>query len=194
MAQRLPGRAEFGGIVTNLTREITLANVEVVLNTTVTRTFVEKHAPDVVILATGAKPYHPPLDGREEGHVVDAWAVIRGEANVGTRVVIADWACDWSGRGVAEMLAREGCNVRLAVNGRMAGEQLHAYTRDRWVGELFKLGVQVVPYARLFGVDKDTVYFQHLSSDEPLIMEGVDTLVPATGHVGKRDLELALEG
>ena len=25
-------------------------------------------------------------------------------------------------------------------------------------------------------------------------MEGVDTLVTATGHMGKRDLELALEG
>ena len=33
LAQQLPGRAEFGGIVTNLAREMELAGVKVVTNT-----------------------------------------------------------------------------------------------------------------------------------------------------------------
>lgn len=92
------------------------------------------------------------------------------------------------------MLARDGCSVRLVVNGHMAGEQLHAYTRDRWVGELHKLGVQIVPYAKLFGADKENVYFQHITSREALIMEEVDTLVTVLGHIGVRDLEAELAG
>lgn len=164
------------------------------LQTAVDRALVESVQPDVLILATGGAPFRPAIDGEEDAHILDAWSVLRGEVNVGSRVVIADWASDWVGLGLAEMLARDGCSVRLAVNGRMAGEQLHAYTRDHWVGELHKLGVTVIPYARLFGADKENVYFQHVSSQEAFIVEGVDTLVTALGHVGVRELETEVEG
>ena len=194
LAEKLPGRAEFGGIVPNLEREMTLSGVEIFTRTLVDRALVESMRPDAVLLATGGAPYRPQIEGGEEAHVVDAWSVLRGEVNVGARVVVADWACDWVGLGLAELLARDGCSVRLAVNGCMAGEQLHAYTRDRWIGELHKLGVEIIPYARLFGADKENVYCQHIASQEALILEEVDTLVTALGHIGVRELEAELEG
>ena len=193
LAEKLPSRAEFGGIVPNLEREMSQSGVDIQLGTSVDLALVESKQPDVVILATGGAPYRPSIEGGEEAHVVDAWSVLRGEANVGARVVIADWAADWIGLGLAEMLARDGCSVRLAVNAHMAGEQLHPYTRDRWVGELHKLGVTIVPYVRLFGADKDNVYFEHIASKEAMILEEVDTLVTALGHVGVRNLETELE-
>ena len=54
LAQLLPGRAEFGGMVTNLEREMALAGVRVVKNTAVTAALVAREAPDVVVVATGA--------------------------------------------------------------------------------------------------------------------------------------------
>ena len=194
LAEKLPGRAEFGGIVPNLEREMTLSGVEILTRTPVDRALVESMRPDAILLATGGAPYRPQIEGEEEAHVVEAWSVLRGEVNVGARVVVADWACDWIGLGLAELLARDGCSVRLAVNGCMAGEQLHAYTRDRWIGELHKLGVEIIPYARLFGADKENVYCQHIASQEALILEEVDTLVTALGHIGVRELEAELEG
>ena len=65
--------------------------------------------------------HRPTIEGDSEGHVVEAWQAIRDEVNIGQRVVIADWRCDWVGLGLAEKLARSGCWVRLAVNGIMAG-------------------------------------------------------------------------
>ena len=50
LAQLLPGRAEFGGIVTNLAREVELAGVSLRRRTTVTRALIETEAPEV---ATG---------------------------------------------------------------------------------------------------------------------------------------------
>ncbi|MFQ5567328.1 MAG: FAD-dependent oxidoreductase, partial [Paracoccaceae bacterium] len=123
LAQLLPGRAEFGGIVTNLAHEVAQAGVEVRLNTPVDRALVESMAPDAVIVATGARPRWPrnvAID--EEAHVVDAWQVLRSEVNPGASVLVADWRCDWIGLGVAELLAESGCRVRLAVNGLHAGE------------------------------------------------------------------------
>jgi 2,4-dienoyl-CoA reductase-like NADH-dependent reductase (Old Yellow Enzyme family) len=189
LAQLLPTRAEFGGIVTNLAREMALAGVDVRTNTPVTADTIAELAPDAVILATGALPRAAPLHGAEDAHVVNAWQVLRGEANVGGSVLIADWALDWIGLGLAERLARAGCRVRLAVDGYMAGQRIPQYARDLWVGTLHELGVEVIPYARLFGVDGQTVYCQHASSGAAMEFDGVDTLVVSHGHASVCDLE-----
>jgi hypothetical protein len=181
LAQLLPGRAEFGGIVTNLAHEMELAGVEVRLNTRVDHALVEAEAPDVVIVATGASPSEPSLDG-EGAHVVNAWQVLKGEANVGQSVLIADWRCDWIGFGLAEKLALDGCRVRLAINGAQVGESVMQYLRDHAAGRMFSLGVEVINYARLYGADTDAVYLEHVMAKEPIICEGVDTLVTALGH------------
>ena len=192
LAQALPGRAEFGGLTTNLAHEMALAGVNVHLNTPVTRDLIDAQAPDAVILATGARPYDPGLEDSQEAHVVTAWQVLQGEANVGSRAVIADWRCDWIGLGLAEKLARDGCHVRLAVNGTVAGQSVPQYVRDVWLGTLHKLGVEVLPYMRLFGADSDTAYFQHTLSGEPVMLEQTDTLVTALGHASDTALADAL--
>jgi 2,4-dienoyl-CoA reductase-like NADH-dependent reductase (Old Yellow Enzyme family) len=194
LAQLLPTRAEFGGIVTNLTREMQLAGVKVVTRTPVTRALIEAEKPDAVIVATGAKPRAGEIEGVETGHVVNAWQVIRNEVNVGTSVVIADWRCDWIGMGIAEKLARAGCRVRLAVDGYMPGQRIHQYVRDHWLGELQKLNVEVIPLARLYGVDGETVYLQHATSGEPIVLDGIDTLVASLGHERVHTLEDELDG
>jgi len=182
LAQLLPGRAEFGGLVTNLARELVLAGVAVVTNCAVDRAQVEREAPDAVVVATGARPRWPEFEGRDEAHVVDAWQVLRDEANVGNSAVIADWRCDWVGLGLAEKLARAGCRVRLCSNGYMAGQTIQQYVRDAWLGTLHKLGVELLPMVRLFGADAGTAYFQHTASGEAVLCEGMDTLVLAMGH------------
>jgi len=194
LAQLLPGRAEFGGIVTNLQREIELAGVEVRLSAKVDRAMVEAGEFDAVIVATGGKPRVPSLEGLDEGHAVTAWDVLSGEANVGSSVLIADWRCDWIGFGIAEKLALDGCRVRLAVNGTQPGEAVMPYIRDHAAGRLFSLGVEVLPYARLFGLDADSVYLEHTMAREPIVCEGVDTLVLALGHDSCDELISALEG
>ena len=193
LARQLPGRDEFGGLVTNLAAEMARHGVEVRLNAKVDRALVEAEGADAVIIATGAVPHTPDhllLDG---GHVVHAAKVLEG-ANVGTRVVIADWRCDWVGLGLAERLARDGCYVRLAVNGYMPGYSIQQYTRDRWIGELHKLGVEITPFARLVGGDDEAAYFEHTTSGEPIVFEEVDTLVTATGSETDLRLEEELAG
>ncbi|MEM7428656.1 MAG: FAD-dependent oxidoreductase [Pseudomonadota bacterium] len=191
LARQLPARDEFGGIVTNLAREMERWGVDVRLNTAVDRELVEAEAPEAVVAATGAGAYVPDSAVLDGAHAVHANQVLEG-ANVGTRVVIADWRCDWVGMGLAERLARDGCSVRLAVNGYMPGYSIQQYTRDRWIGELHKLGVEITPFARLAGADDDTAFFEHTVSGEPIIFEEMDTLVAATGTTSDNTLEHAL--
>ena len=177
LAQLLPGRAEFGGAATNLTHALATSNVSVHTGTEVDRELIERLAPDVVIVATGAVPRHAAFDGVEEANWVDAWEVVAGRANVGASVVLADKRCDWIGLGVAQKLAEDGCRVRLAVNGIVPGELIQPIVRDLWIGELHRLGVDMIPYLQLYGADADSVVMQHSITAEAVTFDEVDTLV-----------------
>ncbi|PZP04624.1 MAG: oxidoreductase [Pseudomonas protegens] len=194
LAQLLPRRSEFGGASTNLQREMQLAGVEVVRNTRVDRALIERENPDHVIIATGAQPYWPNFERGGDLQVVDAWQVLRDEVQLGRSVVVADWRCDWIGPGIAERLVRAGHQVQLAVNGTHCGENLPLYVRDQLAGELHKLAVPIIPYARLYGCDDSTVYLQHTASGEPMLLENVDSLVLCQGHQSVDDLGQQLKG
>jgi len=194
LARLLPERAEFGGIITNLEREMRSAGAQVELGVRVDRALIDQTQADAVVLATGSTADIPDVLIEEGAHVVHATHVLAERVNVGARVVVADWRCDWVGLGIAEQLARDGCHVRLAVNGTVPGQSIQQYVRDRWVGELHRLGVEMIPYARLVGVDESTVYLQHTTSGEPILCEDVDTLVAASGHASVNALERELEG
>ena len=193
LAQMLPGRAEFGGLITNLERELHLARVPVRKGTRVDRAMIAAAAPDVVLIATGAKPYRPQFPQEGALQIVDSWQVLRGEGTIGQSVVVIDWRADWIGIGIAEHLAMGGRSVRLAVSGIAAGETLPFYVRDHSVAGLHKLGVNVLPYMRLYGSDADSVYLQHVGSGEAVVIDKVDTLVLCTGHTPVDELSDALE-
>jgi len=194
LAQLLPRRSEFGGASTNLQREMELAGVRVVRNTRVDRALVEREQPELVIVATGAEPYWPAFERGGELQVVDAWQVLRDEVPLGRSVVVVDWRCDWIGPGIAERLTRAGHQVQLAVNGTHCGENLPLYVRDQLAGELHRLGIPIIPYARLYGCDDTTVYLQHTASGEPMLLENIDTLVLCQGHQPVDTLGAELEG
>ena len=192
LAQGLPGRMEFGGLITHLEREIAQLEIEVVKGTTATVERIVDDAPDAVVIATGAIPYRPTGEF-ENANVVTAWDVIEGRAEIVGNVVVADWRCDWIGPGVAEQLATEGHSVRLCVNGETMGQSIQSYVRHIWAGRLHRLGVEVMPYLRLFGADEDTVYMQHIMTQDPVLLENAGTLVLAYGHQSVNALSGALE-
>ena len=189
LAQLLPQRAEFGGLATNLAGEAQRAGVKLVMNTEVTRALIDKDDPDAVIVTTGARDYRPPICGDDQIHVVTAWQVASNDANVGGRVVVADSKLDWTALGIAEKLARSGCAVRLAVLGDVPGQSVHASIRNYWLGELHRLGVEILTHLRLSACSSNAVHFTHTCSDAPLTCEDVDTLVLAAGTIQNSTLE-----
>ncbi len=179
LAQLLPHRGEFGGIVTNLARELELSGATVRLNSAVTKELLAASRPDVVIIATGSVPTLPPFEQGAGVQGTLAADIISGRTAVGGRVVIYDWLADWIGVGVAEKLAMEGCRVTLAVNGVCPAASIQNYVRDAAIARLHKLGVESLPFMRLYGSDGATVYFLHTASHESVVLDGVDTLVIA---------------
>jgi 2,4-dienoyl-CoA reductase-like NADH-dependent reductase (Old Yellow Enzyme family) len=188
LAQRLPGRAEFGGAITNLVSELDRESVRIVTGTSVDAARIQREGPDVVVIATGARPRRPDVELVDAMPVFDAWQVIEGADVPSGKVVIADWRPDWIGLGVAEQLARSGRKVTLAVNGYLAGQRLQQYVRDVMVASALRAGVEILPLVRLFGADDDTVYLQQVLTGEPVLVGDVVALVLAQGHESVTEL------
>jgi 2,4-dienoyl-CoA reductase-like NADH-dependent reductase (Old Yellow Enzyme family)/thioredoxin reductase len=183
LAQRLPGREEFGGAADNLLREVLRAGVHPVLHHRTDADFLARAAPDMVIVATGARPYRPLLEIRGEPWIADATSVVTTpRAAPKGHLLVVDGRGDWIGIGVARLLAERGRRVTLAVSGYAAGEALQQYVRDAQLAALERQRIVVLPLVRLFGVDDDTAYLQHVLTEEPVLVEAVQGVVLAHGQ------------
>ena len=194
LAQRLPGRGQFGRLVANLAGEVARAGVDVRLGTRASRALIDDIAPDAVVVATGGDPYRPAIDGADQTHVVDAWQILRGETEIEGPVVVADARLDWVGLGIAQMLAEAGCRVTLCHVGRSAGANIPASTADVWAAALHGLGVAVVPYMRLKSVDRGMVFFEHAVSGAPADTFEAKTVVLSFGAIQAPTLDADLDG
>ncbi|POX55134.1 oxidoreductase [Streptomyces sp. Ru71] len=189
LAQLLPGRAEFGGAITNLEGEARRAGARILVGSRIDGAALAAAAPDAVVLATGARPRRPRLELIDDPVVLDAWSVIRGGEVPRGRIVVADWRGDWIGLGVALQLASLGRKVTLCVTGFAAGEHLQQYVRAAMLAQAARARIEIVPNVRLYGADSDTVYLQHTLTEEPVLLEGVAGTVLAQGHAPVDDLD-----
>jgi hypothetical protein len=60
------------------------------------------------------------------------------------------------------------------------------------IADALRLGVQIIPLVRPYGADRDTVYLQHVLTDEPVVIDDASALVLSQGHVSVDDLATAL--
>ncbi|HUC21853.1 MAG TPA: hypothetical protein VMA73_04045 [Streptosporangiaceae bacterium] len=82
------------------------------------------------------------------------------------------------------------------MRGYAAGEGLQQYVRDRQLAALARERVSVLPLVRPHGADDDSVYLQHVLTEEPVVLDGVAGLVLACGQepAGELLAELQVHG
>ena len=88
LAAAPPGRTEFAVLAKDLSRQVALAEISTVLDCKVNASLIQEYAPEVMILATGARPLAPPIPGSDLPHVVQAWDVLANRTVIGRRVAI----------------------------------------------------------------------------------------------------------
>lgn len=182
LAQLLPNRAEFGGVVTNLKQELQAAGVKVELGISADADLIKSRNPDHIVVATGALPYMPELELSDEREVFTPSQVLKGDVECGGSVAIADWRGDWISFGLAEKLVREGRQVTIYSSAHTPGASLMPFIRDKWTSDLANLGVRFVNLARLFGADERDAYFENTCTGSAIICESVDTVIGSFGN------------
>ena len=123
--QIVQGRADFGEPVDYLQRELARLEVPVRVGTALTPELIRELAPDVLIVATGARPAVSPIPGAELPHVVDAFEFLSREVASDTQIApqheqamaAAVVGGCWTGCHIADLLLERGHTVTL-VEGR----------------------------------------------------------------------------
>ncbi|PHX61029.1 MAG: oxidoreductase [Actinobacteria bacterium] len=191
LAQLLPGRAEFGAIVTNLLGEATRAGVRISINKTADVNSVAGHNADLVVIATGALPYAPLIEtlaGEVNSPVVNSWEVLNGAELPAGEILVADWRGDWIGLGVATLIAQRGHSVTLAVQGWAAGHALQQYVRNEMLADAIRHKVSVRTDLRIRGIAGNTVLLGHTLTGAVIEIPGMSAIVLATGHTSNDSL------
>jgi len=147
---------------------------------------------DVVVVATGARQYTPPLPDTPDLAVRDAWAVIRTPGAVAGPVLVADWGGGWDGLDAAEQLAGTGVEVTLACAAPVPGETLHQYQRNLYLARLDELGVEIVHHTEL-AVEDGALRLRHVFSGRSEALPETATLVLAQGREPADELWAELE-
>lgn len=164
-----------------------LEGVDLRLGTEAGAEMVASLQPDVVVVATGARPYVPEA-GLARVRTVQAWDVLDGYAAAGQRAVVADWGGDASGLAAADLLAAAGVQVTLALGSAAFGEALHQYQRNLYAQRLYRAGVVIRQHLDLIETAPWGVRFRNLFARELEETIAADLLVLALGRVPERAL------
>lgn len=149
-------------------------------NSVITSEIIQKIAPDVTIVATGAHPLVPPIPGVDLDKVVTAVDLLKGLKKAGKRVTLVGGGL--SGCEVAIWLAQKGCEVSLVemlpetmVGGAPVPTQVKLMTRDL----MKKYAVDIHTSSRLVQITDEGVELQR--EREGIKILEADTVVLALG-------------
>jgi 2,4-dienoyl-CoA reductase-like NADH-dependent reductase (Old Yellow Enzyme family) len=191
LAGRAPAHREaWERWVAGMQRRLASAAVDVRLGTEARAEDCEDR--DVVVLASGARPYAPLLPA-PDGEQLDAWTAIGDPAAVRGPVLVADWGGGWEGLDAAEVLAGAGLAVTLTCAAPCPGEGLHQYQRNLYLARLDELGVAIRHHEELAAAGGRLV-LRHVFSGRCAPLPAAATVVIAHGRVPEDGLWPELEG
>ena len=187
-SQQPQKKEDYSPLLANMEHELKKANVTVKLNTAVTAETVKQAKPDAVVVATGAVPRTPEIEGVDGKNVVQAMDVIGGTVKVkGQRVVIIGGR--YLGMEIADQLADEGKQVYLTTRsllGRDMERNLYLELRNRLIDK----GVFIFQNSPLVEIREDGVY---VAFNGDLVFLKADTVVLATGMESQNGLAESLK-
>ncbi len=117
LASVAPDKDEFENLIRYFSVQMEKLGVDVELEKEATRESVEKMDPEVAIIATGASPKNPSIEGVDKDIVEDAWDVLAGKAKVGEEVVVIGGG--EVGMETAQYLVNQGKDVTMVVRSEM---------------------------------------------------------------------------
>ncbi|MBN1572124.1 MAG: FAD-dependent oxidoreductase [Deltaproteobacteria bacterium] len=208
-----PGRGEFLALSHDLAGEVKRSGVSVSLNVDVDEEIVKREKPDLVILATGARPMMLNIPGADLPNVAQAWDVLEDRARTGRRVLVigggavgTETALFLAGKGTPSpealrFLLIKGAEPpedlrKIAVKGikevmliemlDRVGSDIGKSTRWGILQELERAGVNVMTGTKAVEITETSV---NVNVSGELKEIPADTVVIAAGSVSHNPLE-----
>lgn len=183
------GKSEFTSFLCWQKSMLEKMHVQILLNTTADAELIKLYEPDTVIIATGSRPFIPPIQGADQDFVVTAHDVLLGKTEPGNRVVVIGGGL--VGAETADMLGQQCEQVtiiemlpQIMKDGEAAPTK---YMKERF----FQNGVQIHTSTKLLEIGDHTVTAE--KEGERFVLENIDTVIIAVGVKTDRTLLDSME-
>ena len=201
---KTPGRDQFDWIRRDLEVQMRKAGVDIRLGASGTPDSVQELEPDSVIVATGAVPsrtgfssVNPLVDelpGVTQDNVATVWDVLLGASTIGERVVVLDDDGSRYAAGVTEVLLDQGKRVEVVSRwNALFPFTLANLDMATLYGRLFSKGLEYRLNSWASGIEETTLSLFNLYTGAAETIEGVETLVLATGPKANDELYFSLK-
>ena len=193
-----PMKQEYTCAIQYLARQVHKVGVKVKLSQEATPEVIEKHQPDVVILATGGLPLIPTgIPGIRGENVFSAWDVLAGRVFPGPRVLIIGGGK--VGCETADYLAHpvddlNPLGIRVTILEMMDNVVLDDLTpcRSILIQRLKNKGINIITQAKVTEILTDGVKYLKNGREEKIA--GMNAIVVAVGTKSDSVLSTKLEG
>ena len=184
------GKGDYSSFIVWQKNMINKLGINVVYGVDADKATVDSYAPDKVIVAVGSSPLIPPVPGLKENGVI-AHDILLGKVDFGSKVVVIGGGL--IGAETANHIAVHGATdvsvIEMLEDIMLDGEYLPTmYIKNRFA----KYNVHVHTSAKVVRVEKDAVIFEKDGAETRI--DGVDTIVIATGVKPRKELEEQLSG
>ena len=185
-----PKKQILNDFIDQLQRQLQKLPVKVAIGKPLTLASLRRGKPDAVIIATGAKPFLPPIDGIREAKTISVDDALSGSSSLGKKVLVIGGG--GIGAEVADYLSEKGKEVTLVEMREGIALDLVGHLQYFLNKRLRVKGVRILTSTKATRFEKQEVWVEDPQGTKKL--EGFDSIVIALGSVPNDELLQSLKG
>ena len=176
--------------IDQLERQLRKLPVKVAIGRPFTPASLRRGKPDAVIVATGAKPFFPPIDGIREVKTISVDDALSGSATLGKKILVIGGG--GIGAEVADHLSEKGKEVTLIEMREGIALDLVGHLQHFLNKRLREKGVRILTSTKAIRFEKQGVWVEDPQGTKRL--EGFDSIVIALGSIPNDEPVESLKG
>jgi NADPH-dependent 2,4-dienoyl-CoA reductase/sulfur reductase-like enzyme len=173
-----------------LTRKLRKLPVKIGLKKPFQLASLRRGKPDVVIIATGGKPFLPPIEGIQESKAISVEDALSGSVSLGRKILVVGGG--GIGAEVADYLSENGKEVTLVEMLEGIALDLVAHLQYFLNKRLREKGVHILTSTKAVRFEKGGLWVEDPQGTRKL--EGFDSIVLALGSTPNDEIVKSLEG
>ncbi len=185
VASQPPHKERLAELVEYLLQELKQSGVAIHLNKEFGPELLSKYNPDLLVIASGGKPFIPPVSG-QSSRITSLEDILSGQVSLtGERVVVIGGGS--SGCELAEFLADQNNSITIVEQRSQLAEGLENMSRLDLLGRVKAKGIKVKTGAVVKELKENEIVIYRRKDEQEEVLEA-DRIVFACGYLAEQEL------
>jgi pyruvate/2-oxoglutarate dehydrogenase complex dihydrolipoamide dehydrogenase (E3) component len=190
LAEKIPYKSELQEIYRYLKIELQEKGVPIFYNVTADIRLVESKSPDIIIVATGSRPFVREFKGQKtvKMNIIDSRRAITHSSEIGDRVLFFDDIGYWQGAGVVDYVSALCKDLAIITPKMTLGIDIEATSVFMLYKRLYKTNTKIITSHVISELNGSNVIIENIFNHKKTSITDVDTLIVAESARSDNDL------